>query len=97
MTDSIPQGDKSKCAHEYFRTQGNVTRLTDSAGVVTGYTVDFTVRCDVCLMPFRFRGDQYGSSPHHPALSADGLELRAPIEPEHTKEILGRPLQAGTA
>lgn len=86
------------CQHEKFAVQGTVVRLTEGEnGPVTGYTVDFTVRCDVCHMPFRFRGDQYGSSPHHPCLSADGLELRAPIEPEIVKEILGHPLRSGTA
>ena len=85
------------CQHEEFQVRSNVTRLTDDAGIVTGYTCDFMVHCIQCELPFRFRGDRYGSSPHHPALSADGLELRTPIEPQHTKEILGRPLRSGTA
>jgi hypothetical protein len=86
------------CEHYKFRVNGNVIRLTDEAGAtVVGYTVDFTVHCDQCGLPFRFRGQQYGSSPDHPALSADGLELRAPIEPALAPEILGHPVRFGRA
>ena len=85
------------CQHEQFRSKANVHRLTDGGTVVTGYSVSFHVECEQCGLPFRFRGSHYGSSYHEPMLSADGLELRAPIEPAHVTEILGHPLVAGRA
>lgn len=86
------------CQHEEFRTKGNVYRLSDvEGGPITGYSVEFIVHCAKCNLQFRFRGKDYGSSPHQPMLSADGLELRAPIEPAHVNEICGQPLKAGNA
>ena len=88
----------TRCQHREFSAQVNVTRLTDGDdGPVTGHTTDITVRCIECGLPFRWRGIPFGSSPHHPCLSVDGLELRAPIEPAYTSEIMGMPLVAGTA
>lgn len=84
------------CQHEDFTVRADVMRLTDEAGkVVIGFTMDITVRCTQCDLPFRFRGNQFGSSPDQPMLSANAQELRAPIEPAYTEEILGRPLQSG--
>jgi hypothetical protein len=85
------------CEHDRFKSLVRVSRLTDTeGGSVTGYIADICIECLECGLPFRFLGSQYGSSPHQPMLSADGLELRAPIEPAHVTEILGRPLVAGT-
>lgn len=90
--------EPTKCDHPNFVASCRVGRLTDTdGGPVTSYQVDVKVTCDKCGLPFRFRGDRYGSSPHHPTLSADGIELRAPIEPAHTTELLGMPLEAGRA
>ena len=86
------------CEHEQFKSKVVVHRLTEGeGGPVTGYTADIHIECAQCGVAFRFRGSQYGSSYHEPRLSADGLELRAPIEPAHVTEILGRPLVAGRA
>ena len=86
------------CTHEQFKSKVGVYRLTDrEGGPVTGYTADIHIECAQCGLAFRFRGKSYGSSPFEPRLSADGLELRAPIEPAHVTEILGHPLVAGSA
>lgn len=88
----------TKCAHERFIAQVSVIRLTDTDdGPVTGYTSHIHVKCEQCSLPFRFRGTDYGSSPFKPMLSADGLELRAPLEPAHATEILGMPIVSGKA
>lgn len=86
------------CQHQNFEASCRVGRLTDvDSGPVTGYAMAIHVKCRDCGLPFRFRGSQYGSSPHEPRLSADGLEMRAPIEPAHTVELLGHPLVSGRA
>jgi hypothetical protein len=90
--------EQTKCPHMNFRSLVRVGRLTDrDDGPVTGYTADIHIECADCKLPFRFRGLAAGYSPAEPKLSADGLELRAPIEPAYTVEILGMPLVSGTA
>ena len=87
-----------KCEHASFLINGRVGRLSkDEGGPITGYTVDVTVKCTDCDLPFRFIGGKPGSSPFEPRVSADALELRAPLEPAIITEILGHPLMAGTA
>ena len=86
------------CDHEQFKSTVRVGRLSEvEGGPITGYTADVKIICEQCGLAFRFRGSRYGSSPHEPMLSADGLELRAPIEPAHVTEICGQPLVAGRA
>lgn len=86
------------CVHENFQAQANVFRLSDvEGGPITGYKLDVAVKCADCGLPFRFLGLPFGSHPTELRLSADSEELRAPIEPAYTKEILGQPLQAGRA
>lgn len=69
------------CDHKNFNAKVNVTRLTDHSGKVTGYTTDITVHCADCFKPFEWIGVPGGYSPLQPMVSADGLELRAPIKP----------------
>lgn len=89
---------KHDCSHEKFMLKGNVSRLTDNdSGPVIGYAIDVSVKCIQCGLPFRFKGFPYGYSRDEPRLSADSLELRAPLEPAYTTEILGDPVQKGTA
>lgn len=89
---------QTKCEHMNFQATVNVGRLTDvDGGPITRYTTDITVHCGDCGLPFRFTGLSFGSSFAEPRLSADGLELRAPIEPAYVREILGHPLVAGTS
>lgn len=90
--------EPTTCAHTNFKSLVRVGRLTEGGdGPVTGYSADVRIECTDCGLAFRFRGKDYGSSPDRPMLSADGLELRAPIEPAHVAEILGMPLVAGNA
>jgi hypothetical protein len=97
-TDVEGDRDMIRCEHDNFSANVKVIRLTETeGGPVTGYTTDISVKCNSCGIPFRFRGRQYGSSPDEPALSADGLELRAPIEPQYVKEICGMPVVSGNA
>jgi hypothetical protein len=71
-----------RCEHRNFYVRGNVTRLTDGDdGPVTGYSVDFTVWCDVCKEPFVFIGLPAGMSFKEPMVSVDGREARMPIAP----------------
>ena len=71
------------CDHKNFKANVNVTRLTDQDDEtkITGYTTDITVHCADCFKPFTWVGVPSGYSHNQPMLSADGLELRAPIKP----------------
>lgn len=70
------------CEHLNFGADCRVGRLTDKeGGAVTGYTIDVKVKCKECGLPFRFLGLPHGYSFVEPSVSADGTELRAPIEP----------------
>ena len=75
----------ARCQHENFRANVKVGRLCHEEGApVTGYTADVTVSCAGCGLPFRFIGLSAGYHHSEPRVSADGTELRAPIEPaEH--------------
>lgn len=92
-------GERTKpCEHFNFATQANVFRLSDiEGGPITGFKLDLTVKCADCGLPFRFKGLPFGSHPHEPRLSVDSEELRAPIEPAYTTEILGQPAVSGRA
>lgn len=86
------------CEHLKFQSQVRVGRLTDvENGPVTGYTADVRIQCVDCGVQFRFMGLPYGFHYGEPRLSADGTELRAPIEPALVVEICGQPLVSGRA
>lgn len=86
------------CPHANFLASVTVIRLTDhDDGPVTGYTTRIRIHCADCGLPFRFLGAVPGAHPAAPRVSADGQELRAPLEPAYVTEILGVPLQSGTA
>ncbi len=88
----------SKCEHLNFRCEAKVFRLTDGDdGPVTGYSADIRIKCAGCGLPFRFRGLAAGSHHAEPRVSANALELRAPIEPAYVTEIMGHPLVSGRA
>lgn len=70
------------CQHMNFAADVKVGRLTQvEGGPITGYTADVTVKCAECGLPFRFVGLAAGNHYAEPRVSADGTELRAPIEP----------------
>lgn len=78
------------CDHMNFRAEVRVGRLTDTeGGRVTSYTANVRVECAECKLPFRFMGLPAGSHPTEPRVSVDAIELRAPIEPAYTTEIVG--------
>jgi hypothetical protein len=70
-----------KCTHEKLEANANCYRLTNKQGEVTNYMTDFTVHCAICGTKFRFIGAPMGVSSSQPMVSADGTELRAPMEP----------------
>lgn len=70
------------CAHETFRAQVAVGRLShQEGGPITSYTAGITVHCAECGLPFRFIGVATGNHYSEPRVSIDGTELRAPLEP----------------
>ena len=73
------------CLHEHTQISADVARIEDE-GV---FMADLRIQCADCGEPFRFLGLPYGLSFQHPALSPDGLELRAPMEPEGEKTLAG--------
>jgi hypothetical protein len=66
------------CTHEDFRSVVRIGRILDAGK----YVAEVTVHCTRCGSPFRFIGVPAGVRWDGPAASIDGLELRAPIEPE---------------
>jgi len=86
------------CQHDQFRADVAVHRLTESdGGPVRCFMADVRIKCMQCGLHFRFMGLPFGMSAAQPMLSADGLELRAPIEPAHVPELLGVPEISGRA
>ena len=76
-----------KCEHSFFKCTADVFRLTDTPdGVVTGYTADIRINCEVCGLYFRFPGLAVGFHHGEPRTSFNGTELRAPIEPSDPKQ-----------
>lgn len=81
-----------------FSANVRVGRLTEEDEVtIKGFTADIGIICVDCGLPFRFICSRAGSSPREPCVSADALEMRAPIEPAYVTEILGIPLRSGNA
>lgn len=80
------------CKHENFESHVKVARLKESEELdnITGFSADIRIRCRDCKTPFEFVGLPMGSSPNIPMMSADKMELRAPIKPsilpEHGSE-----------
>lgn len=72
-----------RCPHMNFQAFVTVNRLEDSGQ----FSADIRIKCQECNEPFRFIGVPAGSSYERPMVSIDGLEMRAPIEPEIVKLI----------
>lgn len=86
----------TRCEHMNFLSKARIGRLTEhEGGPVTGYTAEIRIECSDCGLPFRFLGMAAGSHYAEPRVSADALELRAPLEPAHVTEICGQPLVSG--
>lgn len=68
----------SDCPHADFQASVSVHRFLDTGK----FMADVLVRCARCGEPFRFVGVPSGLDFERPMCSIDGLELRAPIEPQ---------------
>lgn len=85
------------CEHENFIAEVDVNRLTkDDGGPVAGFSADVRIRCADCQEPFVFRGATVGLLPTKPCMSADALELHAPVLPQSADPNFGLGL-AGVA
>lgn len=73
----------SDCKHERFQCSCAVTRISDEQDPekIIGYATDIKVHCIDCGQPFEWIGIPMGLSMFEPMVSADGLELRAPMRP----------------
>lgn len=97
------------CKHMIFKADVDVARLSkEEGGQITGYSADIRISCQQCGLPFRFigvpasvketeEGLEFTPARNEPRVSVDACELRAPIEPAHVHEILGKPVVAGNA
>lgn len=86
MSDSIslpiPSLKQQACAHENFRCDCSIGRLTkEEGGEVASFVAEIKVQCAECDLPFHWVGVPGGVSYRRPMSSADSLELRAPIAP----------------
>jgi len=71
------------CEHPDFRANVAVARLAErEGGSVVRFSADVKIECAKCGEPFRFIGVGAGVSFQGPCVSIDGLELRAPIQPQ---------------
>lgn len=74
------------CPHPSFRADVSVNRIED----VGRFSADIRITCEGCKEPFRFLGVDPGVSFRVPRVSIDGLQLRAPIEPEGKPALFSR-------
>jgi hypothetical protein len=74
------------CIHPDFSADCTVNRFADTGR----FNVEVRVRCRACGESFRFLGLPAGLLTESPATSVDGLELRAPIEPEGVPRLASR-------
>lgn len=81
------------CAHERFMCFSMVNHIVGrEGGPVLAYAADIQIRCADCDMPMRFVGLPFGVSQSQPTVSADGTELRVPMELATVPEMLGVPV-----
>jgi hypothetical protein len=70
------------CAHERFKAEVAVGRLTDGElGPVTAYVADVRVSCLDCGEPFCFRGLKAGYDAAGASVSVDGQEAHLALVP----------------
>lgn len=75
------------CVHDgEFGVTVAIARMEDTGR----FSADIRVQCARCGEPFRFLGVSPGVSWRRPMVSADGLELRAPIEPQGEPRLFVR-------
>lgn len=70
----------AECDHPQLESGVTCYRLTDGdQGDPHAFVADLRVRCAECGEPFGFKGLPMGVMASMPTLSADALELRAPL------------------
>ncbi len=74
------------CTHPEFAANVVVNRFEDTGR----FNAEVRVSCIACGESFRFLGVPAGLLTDRPAVSVDGLELRAPIEPEGVPQLATR-------
>lgn len=83
------------CEHSDFESTVQVNRLTNvrmpTGGPIIGYMADIRVHCTDCGEPFRWRCAAHGVDINTPTVSADGLELRAPLRPASSATAFAPP------
>lgn len=80
--------DPTACAHEDFRTDCGVHRLSDTDnGPVTGYMLDVRITCTQCGLPFKFVGLPVGLELQGAAMSFDRTEAHLAISPDGSPSI----------
>jgi len=78
------------CEHNQFEASVDVSRIKESEdGPVTAFMAEVRVKCVDCGQPFRFKCSRIGVDPKEPMASADGQELRCPIEPSDGTLVTG--------
>ena len=80
------QKETEECRHKNFEVHTIVNRFED----MKSFNFEARVRCSECQKPFQFMGLGAGLSFKEPMVSADALELRAPIQPENIKKIAAK-------
>lgn len=80
----MPISSKNLCLHTRFGGATKVNYLDD----VGRWIAEITIECEQCGEKFRWSGVPSGFDVLRPMSSIDGLELRAPIEPQGDKVML---------
>lgn len=80
MFDTPTAQIRASCAHLVPSTTTTVNKLENEDGFHQGWYADIRINCAWCGQPFQWIGPM-GISPDQPMVSADGLELRAPMRP----------------
>jgi len=72
------------CKHNDFAANVAIGRIGEAEtddGMPQAYVAEITVSCAQCGERFRWAGVRAGLSYHHPMVSPDEFELRAPCRP----------------
>lgn len=81
------------CVHKDFNAFVEVRPIAQNEGdqKPAYYAVEVRISCRVCGKPLEWAGLPVGLSPYRPAVSLDGLELRAPMTLQGEKVPAGMP------
>jgi hypothetical protein len=65
------------CPHTELASEARIVKFDDTQQ----FMAEFTVRCALCGIPFRFLGPPTGLSMTHPTVDVPATTLHAPIAP----------------